>query len=377
MRGSAIPNRTKDLMTSCRHLTTPDQWAPVIKLIKAARSIAISGHTNPDGDALGSNLGLGLALKHAFPQKDVRCLLADDAPVPRVYRFMAGTESLSPACRYLGTPDLFISVDAPTIERINDSARVAERAFASVAIDHHPSREEFPDVTVRCVKAAACAVLIDELLSYAGIPLTPDVATCLFTGLVTDTGRFQYQNADPVAFACAARLVDDGAEPARVALEVYQSQRIQYLQLESIVMGRIRTVSHGRVAYSFVYASDLEVCGVSNDECDGLVDVVRAVGGTKVCLFLKETVPGREIRGNLRSKCELDISNIASVFHGGGHPAASGFTYCGTVQEALDDILPMLEELVEGRQVLPPSRIGDTTFFPALTDSMVSGRADR
>lgn len=331
---------------ACRaRQTTPETWARAIELIEGARTIAISGHTNPDGDALGTGLGLALSLRAAYPDKQVVNLLADVAPVPRVYRFLPGADQMVPAANYDEVPDLFISVDVPTLERLNDSAAVAKRARNVLAIDHHPSRAEFTENVVRVTSAAAVAVLVEELLEAAGIAILPEVATCLLTGIVTDTGRFQYQNADPSAFACASRLVDAGAEPAKIALEVYQSQRIQYLQLESIVMGRIRTAAGGLVAYSYAYASDLEVCGVSSDECDGLVDVVRSVQGTQVCLFLKEVQPG-EIRGNLRSKGSLDISQIAAAFDGGGHPAAAGFTYHGSIDEALAAILPRLTALV-------------------------------
>lgn len=325
--------------------TTPDMWDNVIEHIEGARSIAISGHTNPDGDALGSALGLGLSLRLVFPTKRIDFLLADEAPVPRVYRFMEGTDEMVPAARYDGRPDLFISVDVPILSRLADSAEVAKRALGRVVIDHHPSRDEFGDASVRVTSAAATSVLVEELLETGGYPLTPQIATCLMTGLVTDTGRFQYQNANPSAFACASRLVDAGAEPARIALEVYQSQRIEYLRLESIVMGRIGTRANGRVAYSYAYASDLTGCGVSSDECDGLVDVVRTVQGSEVCLFLKETSEGC-IRGNLRSKGRLDISAIAVAHGGGGHAAAAGFTFMGTVEQALDTILPELEALV-------------------------------
>lgn len=333
--------------TSCclGRTTTPDMWGVVIDCIVGAQSIAISGHTNPDGDALGSGLGLGLALKAAFPCKRITFLLADDAPVPRVYRFLAGADQMVPAARFDEQVDLFISVDVPVLERLADSAAVAKRALGRVVIDHHPARDEFADAAVRVTSAAATAVLVEELLQAAGWPVTPDVATCLLTGLVTDTGRFQYQNADPSAFACASRLVDAGGEPARIALEVYQSQRLEYLRLESIVMGRIATVADGAVAYSFAYAEDLESCGVSSDECDGLVDVVRSVQGTELCMFLKETAPG-VIRGNLRSKGSRDISGIASAHNGGGHAAAAGFTFYGTIEEALETILPELEALM-------------------------------
>ena len=231
-----------------------------------------------------------------------------------------------PAAEYHETPDLFISVDCPTLGRLADSAVVAK---ALPRLRGHRSSSftrEFGDAAVRVVNAAATAVLVEELLEAAGYPRSPQIATCLLTGLVTDTGRFQYQNADPSAFACASRLVDAGAEPARIALEVYQSQRIEYLRLESIVMGRIKAIAGGRVAYSYAYADDLASCGVSSDECDGLVDVVRSVQGSEVCLFLKENEPG-VIRGNLRSKGSLDISHIASAHNGGGHAAAAGFTF--------------------------------------------------
>lgn len=219
--------------------TTPDMWEGVIEYVENARTIAISGHTNPDGDALGSLLGLGASIRAQFPDKKVDLLLADDGAIPRVYRFLAGADELEPAVRHDERYDVFISVDVPTLGRLADSAAVAKRAHGRVVIDHHPTCEEFGDVTVRVTSAAATAVLVEELLNAAGWPCTPDIATCLLTGVVTDTGRFQYQNANPSAFACASRLVDAGAQPARIALEVYQSQRLEYLHLESIVMSRI------------------------------------------------------------------------------------------------------------------------------------------
>lgn len=336
-------------MTSCLEslpLDVQHNCRRILDLIEDASSIALSGHTSPDGDALGSVLGLGLALSARFPEKDIAFLLADSGPVPRIYRFMAGSDRFIPASSYTGSPDLFISVDCPVVERLADSASVLVRSGNAVCFDHHPAREEFAQVTIRRVGAAATAMLIEEFLRWAGIAISADVATCLFCGLVTDTGRFQYQNADPAAFACAARLVDAGADPSRISLEVYQSQRLSYLKLESLVMSRIHTVANGRVAYSYAYASDLTAYGVTPDECDGLVDVVRAVQGVEVCLFVKETECANRVRGNLRSKCALDVSGIAARFGGGGHAAAAGFTYDGSIVETLHDALPMLCELV-------------------------------
>ena len=214
----------------------------ILELIEGASAIAISGHTSPDGDALGSVLGLGLSLMKFFPNKDIALLLADDDPVPRIYRFMEGSDRLVPASAYTGNPDLFISVDVPVVERLNNSADVLRRSSHVVCFDHHPAREEFAELSLRCIDAAACAMIIDRFLDNCGIVARDNIATCLLCGLVTDTGRFQYQNADAAAFHAASRLVAHGADPARVALEVYQSMRVEFLHLKSIVM-RTRATS--------------------------------------------------------------------------------------------------------------------------------------
>lgn len=339
-----------------------DAYWGILEVIEDAQTIAISGHTSPDGDALGSTLGLGLALRERFPNKEIAFLMADDAPVPRIYRFLPGAEELVPAVRYAGDPDLFISVDCPVLERLEDAREVVQRSRFVVSFDHHPAREEFADSSIRRVDAASASVLIEEFLSFCTISISPDVANCLFCGLVTDTGRFQYQNADPESFVVASRLVAAGAEPSRISLEVYQSQRIEYLHLESIVMGRIRTVVDGRVAFSYARAEDLEGCGVSQDECDGLVDIVRSVGGVEVCLFLKECGCDGKVRGNLRSKGPLDVSGVAASFGGGGHAAAAGFTYEGTIEETLAAALPMLAELVGA----DPASVGPISVDPTL-----------
>ena len=321
------------------------EFAAILELTEGARSIAIAGHTSPDGDALGSQLGLALALRDRYPEKAIHLLLADDAPVPRIYRFLEGSSGLVPACTFADDVDLFVSVDAPTLERLADAAPVARRARSIASFDHHPAREEFADIAVRRQDAAAASVLIAEFLSFVNITIDAGVATDLLCGIVTDTGRFQYQNADPVAFAVAAHLVSCGADPAKISLEVYQSQRIEYLRLESLVMGRIKTVADGRVAYSYARVEDIARRRVSQDECDGLVDVVRSVQGVEVCLFLKEFEPGR-IRGNLRSKGDIDVSGVAASFGGGGHAAAAGFTFEGSVEDALSVALPQLAALV-------------------------------
>ncbi len=320
-------------------------FSRTLDFIQGARRIAISGHTSPDGDALGSALGLALAIETVFSDVQVDVLTADNAPIPRVYRFLPGSERFRPASAYDEVPDLFIMVDAPTPERIRRARPVFERARRTVAFDHHPAREEFADVVVRCVDAAATAVIVADFIESTPLAYTPEIATCLFCGLATDTGRFQYQNADPKAFAVAARLVEEGADPARIALEVYQSKSLGYIHLESVVSGRLRLAAGGRIAYSYATAEDLAENGVKVDECDGLIDLVRCVDGAETCLFLRSDSNGT-VRGNLRAKGDLDVSSVAAALGGGGHVAAAGFTFEGSLDEAMSAVLPLLEGLV-------------------------------
>lgn len=313
-------------------------------LIGEASTIAICAHTNPDGDALGSQLALKLMIERRWPRKQVTCLLADDDPTPRIYRFLAGADELVAASAYDEDPDLFISVDLSVAHRLNMGEAVMRRARRVAIIDHHPCDEPYGDVALIRPGAAAAGVIVAEFAEHLGIEITPDIAQCLFCAIATDTGRFQYQNADAEAFSVASKLVACGARPSEVSLNVYQSFRLQFLHLKSAVMGRITTFEHGKIAYSYATVADIERTGASLDESDGLVDVVRSVAGSEVALFIKE-VPGGKVRGNLRSKGDHDISTVARALGGGGHRAASGFTIEGSVDDALCKALPLLRAL--------------------------------
>ena len=323
-----------------------DLFDAIAYLISEAQTIAICAHTNPDGDALGSQLALKHIIESRWSRKEVTCLLADDDPCPRIYTFLHGAEGLVHASEYEETPDLFISVDLSIPSRLNHGEPVMRRAHRVAVIDHHPCEKPYGDAALVRPEAAAAGVIVAEFAQHLGVEITPEIAQCLFCAIATDTGRFQYQNADAEAFQVASMLVAAGASPSEVSLNVYQSFRLQFLHLKSLVMGRVRTFEHGRISYSYATIADIERTGASLDESDGLVDVVRSVAGSEVALFLKE-VPGGKVRGNLRSKGEHDISVVARELGGGGHRAASGFTVEGSVDDALCKAMPLLKGLFE------------------------------
>lgn len=327
-----------------------ERFDDIASLMQAADTVAICAHTSPDGDALGSGLALAEIIRQRWPEKRVTNLLADNAPVPRIYRFLPGADQFVPASEYAAVPDLFVAVDLSTASRLNDGQQVLERARTSAVIDHHPCDVPFGDASLVRPSAAAAGVLVTEFALHLGVTITPTMAENLYCAITTDTGRFQYQNADGEAFEVASLLVDAGASPSNVSLHVYQSFRLQYLHLESLVMGRIVTFSKGRIAYSYATQNDFERTGASLDESDGLIDTVRSVEGSEVALFLKE-VPGGKVRGNLRSKGDLDIASVAQALGGGGHKAAAGFTVVGDIDEALSAALPLLKALFGDTEV--------------------------
>lgn len=319
------------------------QFDEVSKLIDGARTIAICAHVSPDGDAVGSCLALSELIEAKWPGKQVTNLLADDDDVPRTYQFLPHVDRYVRVKDYAVDPDLFICVDLSQPSRLNLAEAVMRRSKKVAVLDHHPSDDCFWDAGIVRPQAAAAGVIVCEYGQYLGV-LTQTMATNLLCALVTDTGRFQYQNADPECFRVASALVDAGASPSEVAVNVYQSDRLSYLHLCATMMGRITTFDQGRISYSYVTNADFAATGVPVAECDGLVDIVRCVEGCEVALLLKE-VPGGCVRGNLRSKSDLDISGIARQMGGGGHHAAAGFTVEGGIDEALSRVMPLLRDL--------------------------------
>lgn len=323
-----------------------EMLASATGFIRDAETIAISGHTNPDGDALGSALGLAAAIEHTYPDKRVIRLLADESPVPRIYRFLPGADALVPATSYEETPGLMITVDTPTLERLRHSADVVKRAKTSICLDHHPHRESFADIDITVTKAAATGLLVWKLLRPLSLKHTPDVATNLMCALITDTGRFQYQSVDQDAFLVASQLSMAGAHASEIAHHVYQSRRIESIRLESIVLSRIELESDGRVGWSYVTEEDFERTGAVKAESDGLIDIVRSIDGVEVAMLAREE-KCRGYRCSLRSKTHVDVSTVAERFGGGGHKAAAGLTFDGTFEEVRSKLIPELERALE------------------------------
>jgi len=303
---------------------------------------AICGHVNPDGDCLGSALALAHALRALGKQADV--LLVEDVPVEPGLRFLPGFEGAVPACRYEGTPDAFVYVDVSVRKRIGAAADIAGAAAHRFAIDHHAGTEEVAELNLIDPDAAACALLVWDVVRELGVDPTSDIALCAYTGLMTDTGRFQYQNTDERAFATAAQMVAAGAAPAFAAREFFQSRTMASLQLEQRMVARMEQIAQGDIAFSYVTLEDFAECGAVNSDAEALIDTLRSVRGVRAACLLKER--DGFVRGSLRAKDDdTDVAAMARVLGGGGHRAAAGFTLETGLDEAISQVKRLLSEL--------------------------------
>lgn len=306
--------------------------------LRKAPSIVVCGHYRPDGDSIGSVLGLTLALRDmGLPAVPT---LADDREPPRTYEWLPGIALYAPASQ-LDAPAVFVALDTPNPERLGVARGLADSAETLIVIDHHPDATEYGDIHALDPKAAATGQLIWHLLAALEVEPSEEVAFCLYTALLTDTGRFSYQNTTPESLRDAADMIEAGADPTEVAKFTYQTRTKESLALEARVMSRLTCTNGDLVAYSWVNDKDFEETGAAPEEAEHLPEAIRVVSGIEVAVLLRQR--GTEVRGNLRAKGGFDVSAIAHHFGGGGHKAASGFTVeNSTIDVVFAKLLPLL-----------------------------------
>ena len=294
-------------------------------------SFVISGHQNPDGDCLGSQLGLAWALRSLGKTVDV--ILVEDAPLEQGLRQLPGIEDMIPAAAYDKSPDCFVAVDISDGKRLGDALAVEDRCGVSMCIDHHRPKERIFDYLYANSGYAALCMGIWELLGHMGI--TPDarMAQCLYMGLMTDTGRFQFQNVDAAAFRMAADMVDAGADPALASTQFFQNRSLPSYLLERSLLDHLTLACDGQLAFSYLSLQDFEEAGAVKADAETAIDVLRSLSGVRVACILKEQATC--VRGSLRAKDDTDVSRFAELWGGGGHKAAAGFTLHMPLEEAV------------------------------------------
>ncbi len=318
---------------------TTDPFQQAAAVLTEAETLLLACHVGPDGDALGSMLGLGLAAHRAG--KDVVASFGTPFVVPHAYRYLE-TGLLIPPGSVAPTPEVMVTFDAGSADRLGELAAQAAAAATLIVIDHHVTNAGFGHIDLVVPTAAATAEIVVDLLDVLAWPIDQQIATALLTGLVTDTGRFQYSNTTPATLRAAARMVAAGAQPEVVGRHVYEETPFGYLHAAGAVMSRAVLDRDRRFVWSVLTAEDLANAGISPADTDPLIDAIRTAEESDVALLVKEFEEGH-VKGSLRSRGRVDVGAIAVELGGGGHHNAAGFTLAGTVDEAVEAVRSRLE----------------------------------
>ena len=307
-----------------RHDQFDGQLGQVLENIQSRKHFLVTSHTRPDGDAVGSSLALSLVLRKMGKTAEV--VLGDSVPV--IYRPLPHADSIVHSSRVNGKYDAAIILECDSVVRTR--LQGLENHFL-INIDHHATSEPFADVNWIDPSACAVAEMVFRLAQAAGVKITPEIATCLYTAVLTDTGSFSYSSTNAHTFDLAKRLVEHGADPARIAHNVYFSSPTSKMRLLGAALSRLHR--QGALAWMSVTRDDMDRTGALEEDCEGLVNYALGIAGVEVAAFFRETGAER-VRVSLRSKGALNVSEMAEKFGGGGHGCASGFSVAGPLAEA-------------------------------------------
>lgn len=294
------------------------------EVLSSAPSVAIVCHVNPDTDALGSMLGLSIYLRSrgvetvcSFPNEPFEA--------PRWAEELPGREALVEPAAFPKQPDVMVTCDAASIDRLGVLAQVASSAGELIWIDHHRSNDGLGTISLVDPRASSTCELVYRLTRAIGGDLPADAAKCLYAGLVTDTGRFQYEAVRPETLRLAAALREYPFDHARLAQMLYEDNTAAYLKVLGTALGRLTLVPEVDLVWSYLTRADLEAGKVRSTDADDLIDVIRTAREADVAAVIKQQRDGR-FKVSLRSRGGHDVAAIAAAFGGGGHRLAAGYT---------------------------------------------------
>ena len=340
---------TTTSMTTTSMTTSSDSaWTRAVKVIDGASQVCLACHVRPDADALGSMLAVLHALRgrpHGAPA--VVASFGDNPfEVPAILRFLPGVELLTRPDDYPSRPEVMVSFDAASIDRLGALTGPAQSAGELIVLDHHASNPGFGTINLVDPAAAATAVVAAQLIDRLSVPLTPQIALGLYAGLSTDTGSFKFSATTPQVHELAARLLATGIDPGVVSRELYDRAPFSYLSLLAAALSRAvlePDVAAGLgMVWTTVTTSDRAAAGLPLDSAESVIDEIRRTDEAEVAVVLKEDDAG-VWQVSLRSKSLVDVGAIATELGGGGHARAAGFSAPGGAGAAIAAIRELLD----------------------------------
>ncbi|HWC20233.1 MAG TPA: bifunctional oligoribonuclease/PAP phosphatase NrnA [Terriglobales bacterium] len=308
----------------------------VLSQIEQREAFLLTSHARPDGDAVGSLLALYQILRKKG--KAARVVMSD--AVPLIYRRHPYADVIEHCCDVPGdAPAAAIILECDSIQRTR--LQGLQGRFL-INIDHHSSAREFADVNWIDNKACAVAEMVFRVARGMGVSITPEMATCLYTAVLTDTGSFCFIGTNTHTFELALELVRSGANPVDIAHHVYFSNPTSKMRLLGAALSNLHR--EGALAYMHLALEEMELSGGLEEDCEGIVNYALSIEGVEVALFFRELADGR-YRVSLRSKGQVNVASVAEQFGGGGHSCASGCAVSGPLATSLELILAQLRRV--------------------------------
>lgn len=309
---------------------------PIIQRIKAAGRLLVASHAEPDGDAVGSLLALGLALE----KMGKRTTLFNASAIPAVYQFLPGVARIT--CR-IPSPeecDAAVILDCGDLTRIGPDWPEVARMAVIINIDHHITNTRFGHVQLIDGDACATAEIVHRLIPLLGVEFDQDIATAVYTGILTDTGSFRFSNTNAAAFAISREMTERGVDPYHVARHVFGSYSLGRIKLLNLALNSIEISPNGKLSVMTITRGMLAETGTQPEDVDGLINYARRIEAVKVAALIQEQANGKTTAGgrarfhvSLRSDGTVDVAAWAGGFGGGGHLSAAGFQVESTLGE--------------------------------------------
>jgi len=320
----------------------------IINHLKNSNHIIIASHKDPDGDAIGSLIAMGLALEAL--NKNIT--LYNESPIPSAYRFLPSVERIVRQIKGTNTYDTAIILDCADFQRIGKLSSVISKIPVIINIDHHITNTIFGNFNLIDTSACAATVIIYNLLKEMALPINSAIATSIYTGILTDTGSFRFSNTTKSAFAICEKMVEAGVDPYNVAMHVYGRYSLGQIKLLNMALESIEISDNGKMSMMILTKNMLDETGTRPENINGLVNYAKNIENVKVAALIHELSNGKGVSEkpenyhvSLRSDGTVDVAMIAGSFGGGGHYRAAGFNIESTLSDIKAQMLNIAVEL--------------------------------
>jgi len=320
----------------------------IIQHIKDGQHLLIASHAEPDGDAVGCLIALGLALR-GFGKK---ATLYNPSPIPAVYRFLPGVEQIERYIKTAHTYDTAIMLDCGDLVRVGEAAATISKIPTIINIDHHVSNTGFGHFQLVDTTACATAEIVYRLIKALEIPFDKAMATSLYTGILTDTGSFRFSNTNKAAFRISKEMTAAGVDPHSVAQHVFGTYSLGRIKLLNMALNSIEISDNGKLSMMTVTRNMLNTTGTNTEDLDGMINYARRIEDVRVAALIHEIKNGggkftnmNYYHVSLRSDSSVDVAKIAGNFGGGGHASAAGFQIESTLVALKTKIITLAEDL--------------------------------